>query len=540
MPKRAYFRTGRLLAINLRRDWLKMTIWMLVMAGLFASVAFKFNDLYGTKTAIAQIITTLKTPAMISLFGRLPSGPYTTADIFASEMTVFMAIFGAIMNFSFAVSLTRGDEDSGVTELVSAHAVGPYATLTAAIAELLVLNGTLALLYSFGLQFAGLRGTDTAGNFVLGIGLGLNGLMFGVLAILLAQLVESSRAATGLSYAIFGLVYLSRMVTDVSHPKYTWLSPLGWVEKFQTYRQNNWLPALFMLIASAIFIGGAILLRSHRDLNAGIIATRPGRKTASFMLQGPIGLFWRLERNTIFIWVIGMFLFAAMYGSVFDTVAGILKTNPLTMRLLADPHAAVAAQTQILKSFIAMLMIIFAVVSAIPGIQIINRLVGDEKKGFFESLHARPISRLRLNGILTCLGLLTSTITLAASVAGLEIAANSVLKHPLATKLFVHAFTANLAPMLIMVAISVCLVGWLPRLTALNWGYLGLAFGVGYFGRLLDLPNWATKLTPFGFIGRVPAVAVQWPTFWWQLGIALVIVIVGLVGYLHRDIDAAN
>lgn len=540
MPRQPFFQTGRILSINLRRDWLKLLIWLIALSGLFASIAAKFNNLYGSKTAIEKITATLNTPAMISLFGRLPHGPYSSADAFAGEMTVFMAIFGVIMNFSLAISLTRGDEDSGVTELVSARYVGPYATMMAAINELMIANGLLALLYAGGLQVAGLNGTNTGGNLVLGISLGLNGLMFGLLAVVCAQLAASSRAATSLAYLLFGVIYLARMLTDVSYPRYTWLSPLGWVEKLQTYRSNNWLPAMLMLITIVVLMVLTIMLRARRDLNAGILATRPGRRHASLFLRGPVSLVGRLERNTILAWIIGLFIFGAMYGSVFNTVADILKSNPITLKLLADPHTAALATTQVLKSFIALLMIIFAVCAIIPGLQIIFRLATDEQRGMLEMLHARPVSRFRLNVVLSIWGIVTSVLALTAAVGGLAVAANMVLDHPLANKLFIHGLLANISPLLIFLGAGALLVGWLPKLRSLVWLYLGATFVMNYFGRLFDLPEWATKLSPFGFIGHVPASSLNWSVFWWQTGIAAALFVVGLIGYQLRDLNSAN
>lgn len=540
MFNHASFQTGRLLRINLRRDWRKLLLWLLVMTGLFAAIAGKFNSLYGTKTDIAQITATLKNPAMIAMFGRLPSAPFTTADVFASEMTVFMAIFGAIMNFTFAIPLTRGDEESGVTELVSAHEVGILAPLNAAVSELFLLNAALTALYLGGLQLSGLTGSTFSGNLVLSLGLGLNGFMFALIAIVCAQISGSSRGATGLSYGVFGIAYLWRMVTDVAHPSLTWWSPLGWVEKFSSYRSNNWLPALLMLMSIVILLNVSLILRQHRDFNSGLIAPRPGRKTASWWLSGPAGLFWRLDRTTIFVWIVAIAILGASYGSVFDSVAGILKHNPLYASLLGDPHALHAATTQIIKSFMALLTIVFAVLAAIPGLQLINHIVSDENHGYLELLHAGPTPRWRLFGTLIIGGSLASLLTLGAGIAGLGSAANGVLKQPLPITNFINMFIANSTGVLLILSFAAILAGWLPRFTSLIWGYLGLIFFIGYLGGLLNLPKWVDKLSPFGYLGRVPVHAVNWSVFWLQLGVAALCFIVALFGYQRRDIAAKN
>jgi len=87
-----------------------------------------------------------------------------------------------------------------------------------------------------------------------------------------------------------------------------------------------------------------------------------------------------------------------------------------------------------------------------------------------------------------------------------------------------------------MLGISAFLIGWLPKLTTLNYGYLVLAFFIQYFGKLLKLPDWTEKITPFGFINHVPVHSFDVATFWWQIAIAVILVIVGYIGYGRRDL----
>ena len=91
MQTKRFQKTLFLTKFNFKRDWLKLSLWALVLITLFVGVAGKFTSLYGSKAGIDQIVKTLKTPAMVSLFGKMPQGPYTSADVFAAEMTVFIS-----------------------------------------------------------------------------------------------------------------------------------------------------------------------------------------------------------------------------------------------------------------------------------------------------------------------------------------------------------------------------------------------------------------------------------------------------------------
>ena len=194
MKNEKFQKTLFLTRFSFKRDWFSLSIWSIALIGLFVGVAAKFTGLYGTKSAVDQIIKTLQSPAMVSLFGKMPAGPYTTADVFASEMTVFMAIIAAVMNFYFVIRNTRGEEEAGILEMIQAHSVGRLSNLSAALLEVFIVNFLIGLIYAVGLQFANLTGTDTNGNFLLGLGLGAAGFMFATIAAIVAQLTDITMA----------------------------------------------------------------------------------------------------------------------------------------------------------------------------------------------------------------------------------------------------------------------------------------------------------------------------------------------------------
>ena len=65
MRKNSFAKTGLLLRFYLRRDWLKILVWLIGLAGLMAAAAGKFDTLYGDAKSMASISTTLKSPAMV-------------------------------------------------------------------------------------------------------------------------------------------------------------------------------------------------------------------------------------------------------------------------------------------------------------------------------------------------------------------------------------------------------------------------------------------------------------------------------------------
>lgn len=537
MSNTKYAKTGFLLRIYLRRDWLKIVFWLIGVVGLMAGAAGKFDTLYGSSKAMNSIITTLRTPAMVSLLGPFTaSKPYTVANVYAAEMMVFMGLFVAMMNIYFAIHATRTDEDSGVTELVRARAVGRNASLTAAIFELILINLIAGVLEALGLQVSGMSGSNAAGNWLFGFGLAAFGLMFGAFSLLAAQLASSSRGATMLSYLILGVLFVARMGTDVQNTDLTWWTIYGWIEKLDIYGQNIWWPVALMVILIVLIGGLAVRLGATRDVGAGLLPQRAGRRQASVWLQGPLSLIARLERTSTIVWLVALFILGATYGSIFGTAGDLMKTNP-TMAKLIGTTAVTQANRTIVLAFANKLVIIFVVLATIPGLITLFRLNRDERNGYFEQLHAKAVSRGQLYFSIAAFGLVSAIVALLLGILGMYAAgAASMGTEALTVGRFMRAFWGYMPALIVTFGIAALLAGLLPKFQNVAWvipvyGLISL-----YLGPLLDIPKWATRISPYGWVNRVPIDSVAWGTASWMTVLGLGLIVLGYLAYTHRDL----
>ncbi|WEE36150.1 ABC transporter permease [Lactiplantibacillus paraplantarum] len=536
MATRLFARTGLLIQFNLRRDWKKLLVWVVVLTGLFTAIAAKFDGIYGTQTALNEIVKTLKMPAMISLFGAFTAkSPYTTAKVFATEMVVFIAIFMIIMNIMVAVATSRGDEDDGLLELVRAHAVGRLAPLLAGVVELTALNGLVGILFGLGLTVAKLPGATIQGNWLIGLGLGALGWAFGMLTLLLAQVMNSASGTTMLSYVVLGIMYVARMGTDVSHPRLTWWIPFGWIEKLDAYQANQWLPVSLYLLLGIGCLSVAALLNVQRDLGAGLIEQRRGRRQASLLLRGPATLLWRQSHGVIIAWLLGNFILGASYASVFNTIGDLAKSNPMIKQLLGA-SALAAANRMIVKNFIAILAIVMVIVALIPAVQLMLKLVNDEQKGYLHQVYATATSRWHVWASYTGWSLITGMAVLLAGLSGMYLMGLVSMKDPINWITYWHVFCAYGPAMLVMVAVASVLTGWLPKWRYAAWAWVFYAFFSLYLGNLIDLPKWARHLTPLGFVNKVPIKALDWATGGWCLALTVLLLVVAALGYRQRDL----
>ena len=529
-------KSGFLTRFYLRRDWLRIFFWILGLAGLMAAAAAKFDGLYGTEKALNSIAETLKTPAMVSLFGPFSDAVKTNpAIIYAAEMMVFVGLFAAMMNIYFAVRNTRAEEDSGVAELVRAHAIGKQSQLLAATLEIIISDVLAGVIESLVLQAAGMTGASTEGNWLFGLGLAAFGIMFGAFSLLIAQLVSSSRAATMGSYLLLGILFIARMGTDVKNTDYTWYTIFGWIEKLSIYVDNNWTPIALMLGAAVIAGTVAFIVNGTRDVGAGVFPQRNGRKRASVFLAGPLSLVARLERTSIIVWLLSLPILGASYGSIFGTVGDLMKTNPALVKLMGSAAVNQAGRAVIL-SFAGKLSIIIAVVATIPALITLLKINGDEKKGYLEQIHARGISRLKIFGSYTIVGTVLGSLGMFLGVAGMAGAGNSTMKHPIAMARFLRGFVGYWPALLVIIGITLLIVAYLPRLQQLAWILPIYGMFSLYLGPMFDLPKWSQKLTPYGWINNVPTAHIDWGTFAWMTALGLALIVVAFVGYKHRDL----
>lgn len=370
------------------------------------------------------------------------------------------------------------------------------------------------------------------GSLLYGAALGVIGIFFTAMTSLSTQLSESSRGAVGLSFAILGISYMLRAIGDVGNHALSWVSPFGWVLHAKAYVHNTWWPIVLTLGVALILVFLALYLNTIRDLEAGFIPARPGKKYASKFLQSPLGLSLRLQRTGIITWTIGMFVLGASYGSVLGDTDSFLADNAVIKDLLTP-----VAGFSFTEIFITMIMSVLAMVCTIPALMVMFKLKGEERKNRTEHLLGRAVSRLKLMGSYFIVSIVVGFIMLSLAAYGMGIAGVTVIDgNGITLGTFYGAAMVYLPAMWIMIGIAVLLVGIAPNLTGLVWLYLGYSFIVVYLGGLFQFPAWLSELSPFGHIPQYPVDQLEWLKACLLTIIAIVIMIAGFVGYRRRDI----
>ena len=530
MSKQLYSNTGRLSQFILRRDRIRIPIWLIALTFMTVLTAWAFTDLYSTDQDRQAIAETMKNPAMTAMVGPgYGLEDYTSGAMMAHQMLLFTAIAVAIMSILLVTRHTRADEEDGRIEMIRSLPTGRLSNISATILVLFGVNIVLASLVGFSLFALGIKSMDLEGSLLYGAALGATGIFFTAVTALFAQLSENSRGTIGYSFAVLGVAYLIRAIGDVGIGTLSWFSPLGWVLGSEVYVNNYWWPIIMTVVVSIAIAALVLYLNGIRDLESGFLPSKPGRKHATPLLLSPLGLAWRLQRTGIISWAIGMFFLGASYGSIL----GDLESFNKEIELIMEPVEGFTLTEQ----FLTIPMSIISMICTVPALMMVLKLRGEEKKNRTEHLLSRAVSRTTLLGSYLIIAVVGGFMMLLIAMVGLWVAGSSVMEEAISFGKMFNASMVYLPAVWMMVAVAVLLIGFLPSLSGLTWLYLGYSFLVVYLGGMLKFPDWIGNLSPFGHIPKIPVEEMDYLSVFILTVVAIVITAVGFYGYNKRDIE---
>ena len=291
-----------------------------------------------------------------------------------------------------------------------AAVVGRYAPMAAALIVVAAMNVAVGAVVALGLIGYDL---PTRGSLVFGASFTALGLVFAGIAVVAAQVTENTRVVYGSGGALLGIAFALRAVGDAGDGTLSWLSPIGWVQASRAFAGERLWPLALALAVAAALVAGARALAARRDLEAGLVAPRPGPPVASPRLAGPVGLAFRLQRGSLIGWSAGLFLGGVSYGSLGDAIEDLVRDNPTLNDLIARSGGA-----SLTDSFFGTAMLIMALIGSGYAIQSAQRLRAEETAQLVEPLLATAVSRRRWAAGHLTVALAGSVVVLGAAGLG--------------------------------------------------------------------------------------------------------------------------
>lgn len=525
--------TRALMRFILRRDRVRIPVWLAALTLATVGTASNFQTLYSDSANRQQIAETMGSPAGLAM-----SGPshylenYHFGSIMSHQMLGFTAIMVGLMSVLQLVRHTRAEEETGRAELVRGNVVGRHAHLTAALSVVVAANVALALLITLGLGGLGADGITWDGALLYSAALAAMGLVFAGVAAVTVQVTEHSRGASGLALAVVGLSYVLRAAGDTGTPALSWLSPIGWAQATWAFLENRWWPLLLALALAAVLVIAAFELSTRRDVGAGLRQARPGSPSASNALVHPIGFALRLHRGMMFGFGIAMFLLGVAYGSVLGEAEDMLAGVDLIQDALAEIGGATVAE-----SFASMILVIMAIIASVYVVLAAQRPRAEETAGRAEPVLATPLSRIQWLGSHLVVVLIGSVVMMLAAGLGFGISGASSVGDGGMVGSLLGAALAYLPALWVTAGVAVVLFGFLPRGSALAWIVPLYAFIVGYLGQILQFPNWMNNLSPFGHIPQLPSADLAVTPLVILTAIAAALIAAGLLAFREREVN---
>jgi len=531
--KEKFARWGELFKLYLKRDWKKIVFWILGL-GLFSGAFVPAFEEIGKGQGLMAMFETLKNPAMISMVGPTPvesAADYTLGAMYAHEMLLFCGLFAMIISALHVVSHTRKEEDHGLTELVRSFQVGRQANSLAVITEIVLINVLLALFISGVMISFGADTITAKGSFLFGASIGMAGILGGVVALIMAQIMPTSSGATGSSLGIVGLLYILRAGTDVSNVDFSMLNPMGWTYLTYPFTKNNWVPLIFAVVFCIIAVIIAFALEGGRDMGAGYLPVREGRESAKKSLLSVHGLFIKINKGVMISWLIAFVIMGAAYGSIYGDMQTFLSSNEMMKQMFTLSGVSIE------ESFTGTIMMVMIGLVSILPIAIVNKLYSEEVRLHLSQLYATKVTRAKLYWVSVILAVVTGVVGIflaSSSLGGTAISAmgdSSTMNF----EQFIAAGYNFLPSVLFFTGLAALALGWSPKLGKVVYAYLGYSFALNYFDGILDLPEWFSKTAVQSWIPRMPIDQFDGAIFITMTVISIVLMVLGYIGYRTRD-----
>ncbi|OLT48414.1 ABC transporter permease [Saccharomonospora sp. CUA-673] len=532
--------TGTLLRFMLRRDRVRLPVWVLALTALWAYFANAIAAVMDAES-LAGMATMAANPVM-ALIGGPGYGfdDITVARLLAGFYVLYLMLGTAFMSITTLSRHTRVEEQTGRAELVRANVLGRHSQLTAALIMATLMSLLVAGLTALVTMGSTIEPAPEAGpSLLIGAGIGAAGLAFAGIGAITTQLSAFSRAGSGIAGAVLGAAFVLRGIGDMSTAQdgglswLSWLSPLGWSQQTAPFTLDRWWP---LLLSVALAVAGAAVgyaLQARRDLAAGVLPDRLGAARAATWLSSPLALAYRLQRPSIIGWSVAMVLAGLTFGAFAEPMREGAADMP------EEIVSIMGGADGLLEGYLGFMGIYFALIIAAYVIVSVQSLRGEEQGVRAEPVLATAVSRTSWLGswtVVTAAGALW-LLVLAGIAQGLGAVIGTgdwSLLGPVVLGNAVHVAAAWL-----FLGLAIALYGLAPRLVGLVWIVFVYGTVLSLFGEMLEFDQAILDTSPFQHVGQHPAEDVAWLAVGILTGIGALLVAAGAAAFRRRDLTTA-
>ncbi|WP_255572690.1 ABC transporter permease [Leucobacter tenebrionis] len=518
-----------LLRASLKHEGRGFAPWIVIATALSASSVLVYPWVFPDQQERAGLAAAVgANPALGLIFG--PAFDLSTVDGFNAWRSLALGGFLTALGAIFAVvRATRGQEDSGQAELLASGVMG-RATRLLAGAGLAVIGSLLVGLIAGGVT--GLCGGDWPSSMLLGATFTASGWMFAGVAAVAAQLGGDSRTASSMAVGVLGALFVLRgFAYSIDAGAWAiWANPLGWMTETRPANGNHWWPLLYALAFAVVAFGVAFALQARRDFGQGAIAPRPGPARGGVRSTWRLAL--RLNAGPIITWTIAFAVLGVVFGYFATSIQDILGKDSAVSQILA---AGATTHDALISAFLVTILSLVGILAAIPGVQTMLKVRGEEMEDRVEPLLAGAVARSRYYGGNVLIALLApAAYVLIAGVVIASLASSADIGVRFGDALLQALVT--IPAVWTVVAVSVAVIGARPKVSLAAWVGVLASFVLTLLGPTFKLWDWVLAISPFWHIPNVTETDADWWGLVWISLVTLFFLLVGFAGFSRRDL----
>jgi ABC-2 type transport system permease protein len=505
----------------------------LIAGGLPAFVAVEYRDTFSGAIGVSSLAGLAENPAIRTLFGRPVALDHPGGFTVWRTGTVLAVLVGTWAVLT-ATRLTRGEEEAGRWNLLLAGRLRLRFLVASSLAVVVVATAVVGTAVTVGLVLAD---TEVTGAVLFGALVGGTGMVGAGLGTIAGQLMTERRTASGLGVAVLMACLLVRMVAD-GVPALgwaQWLTPFGLTTRAEPYAADRWFALVVLGAGIAVLAAVAVVLPERRDVGSGLLGGREVHRSGIALLGSLPAFAVRRLRRPLLGWGTGLALYFLLIGTLATTMMDFLRDNPVFAEM-----ASVAGFSRLasVEGYVAALFSLLAVPVGAFAASRMAAVAGDETTGRLTLLLSLPVARARWAAT-EAAAAGAGCLLLAAVAGGATWVGARAVGAPLGLGDAVAGAVSVVPVALLCLGAALTALGWVPH-AVLALGILPAAGG--YLLRVLAdsfrWPAWVGGLSPFDHLAAVPAEPVDVAGAVGLLAVAVLLAVLGLLGFARRDLRA--
>lgn len=506
----------------------------LMMGAQGAAYAEAYPDQHSRDIFVASLKSV---PSLGFMAGEIDDA-LTPASYSIYKSITLMTLLTGIWGLLVTTRLLRGQEEDGRMEQI----VSGRTTLTKATAHILI-GYCYSLVIAFVIAWLIIAGLGASPKVdlsfgaagLLTLGVFMPGIFFTGLGVLASQLALTRGRA--IAYGLIPLLVFfvirgtGNSVSDWNDLKK--LSPFGWTDLLNPVRHADatWLiPSLLFFV---IFVFAGLYFTKKRDLGSSIIPQSQYAKARTFLLGSAYRLSLRQNISTFIWWTIGTVAFSALLAAIAKVGADALASSPAFANVIGKLGGS---YDDLVIAFIGFGGLFTALILLVMATVVMGSVRNQEAKGYVDNLFIQPVQRTAWLGhrLLLTIAMIWAISMLSGYTVWQIAMAQGV---PLDLGIITQNATALIGTVILLIGIGAFIYGALPRMTTIvMYTVIIWAFVVDVLKSFLSLDDWIDKTSLLHYVSFAPTTTPDWVTFWWLIGIGLVLAAIGLLLFRRRDI----